>query len=85
MHGSVVVPPKEAITRDANVSVMARYKDVPQASSCVLEVEELSVFYGSVEAVRDVSLRIEERRIMALIGPSGCGKTERAAMSQPHE
>jgi phosphate transport system ATP-binding protein len=39
------------------------------------EISALSVFYGGVQAVRDVSLEIEGRRITALIGPSGCGKT----------
>jgi phosphate transport system ATP-binding protein len=39
------------------------------------EISGLSVFYGVAQAVRDVSLDVEEQRITALIGPSGCGKT----------
>jgi phosphate transport system ATP-binding protein len=39
------------------------------------EISGLSVFYGGAQAVRDVSLDVEEQRITALIGPSGCGKT----------
>lgn len=38
-------------------------------------VENLSVFYGAFEAVKDASLAIPEKRVTALIGPSGCGKT----------
>ena len=41
----------------------------------VFDIKDLSVFYGSFRAVRDVTLPIHERTITALIGPSGCGKT----------
>jgi phosphate transport system ATP-binding protein len=45
------------------------------ASGELFEVCDLSVYYGSFRAVRDVNLRIPERCITAFIGPSGCGKT----------
>jgi branched-chain amino acid transport system ATP-binding protein len=41
----------------------------------VLEGRELSVAYGGVQAVVDLSLRIEPGRITALLGPNGAGKT----------
>ena len=41
----------------------------------VFELSDLSVFYGSFRAVRDVGLTIYKNNITALIGPSGCGKT----------
>jgi phosphate transport system ATP-binding protein len=41
----------------------------------VFDVQELQVYYGSYQAVRDVSLRVGHREITALIGPSGCGKS----------
>ncbi|MGH2753771.1 MAG: phosphate ABC transporter ATP-binding protein PstB [Actinomycetota bacterium] len=41
----------------------------------VFELRDLSVYYGSFRAVRDIDLAIQERKITALIGPSGCGKT----------
>jgi len=41
----------------------------------ILETKSLTVRYGTEAAVRDVSLRIPERRITAIIGPSGCGKS----------
>jgi phosphate transport system ATP-binding protein len=41
----------------------------------VFDVRDLSVYYGSFRAVRDVALEIPARQITAFIGPSGCGKT----------
>jgi phosphate transport system ATP-binding protein len=41
----------------------------------VFELDDLSCFYGSFRAVRDVSLQIPKNRITAIIGPSGCGKS----------
>ena len=45
------------------------------AGAPLLEVEELHVAYGQVEAVRGVSLRVGEGQIVTLIGPNGAGKT----------
>lgn len=40
-----------------------------------LSFERVSRRYGTVHAVREVSLDIEPAEIMCLLGPSGCGKT----------
>ena len=39
------------------------------------KTKNLNVFYGSKQAIKDISLNIEEKKITALIGPSGCGKS----------
>jgi phosphate transport system ATP-binding protein len=36
---------------------------------------DLNLWYGSFQALMDVSVRIRPRLITSLIGPSGCGKT----------
>lgn len=41
----------------------------------VLEVDEVSVFFGGVVAVNGVSLRVDRGSRWAVIGPNGAGKT----------
>ena len=41
----------------------------------ILVAEDVSAWYGNIHAIRDVSLSIHRRDVVALIGPSGCGKT----------
>jgi phosphate transport system ATP-binding protein len=41
----------------------------------VLSMRDLSVYYGSFRAVRDVNLDVRDNEITAMIGPSGCGKS----------
>lgn len=43
--------------------------------SRLLEVEDISVFYGPVQALRSVSLHVDEGEMVALIGANGAGKT----------
>jgi branched-chain amino acid transport system ATP-binding protein len=45
------------------------------ASEPLLVVEGLTVAYGAVVAVRDVSLQVEAGGIVAALGPNGAGKT----------
>ena len=40
-----------------------------------IEARGVSVFYGDNQAIRDVSLDIDQDRVTAFIGPSGCGKS----------
>jgi branched-chain amino acid transport system ATP-binding protein len=42
---------------------------------CILSVDHLSMRFGGVVAVNDLSLTAERRKITALIGPNGAGKT----------
>jgi len=44
-------------------------------STTKLRTDGLNVHYGDFHALKNVTARIGERRLTALIGPSGCGKT----------
>jgi branched-chain amino acid transport system ATP-binding protein len=41
----------------------------------LLRVEDLSVFYGSIQALRGVSLHVEPGEVVTLIGANGAGKS----------
>ncbi len=40
-----------------------------------IKVENLNFYYGSKQALKNISFNVPEKKITALIGPSGCGKT----------
>ena len=48
--------------------------------SALLALAGVSVDYGPVSAVRDVSLEVSEGEIFGLVGESGCGKTTTGRM-----
>jgi phosphate transport system ATP-binding protein len=49
--------------------------EFPAGTGIKLEVSNLNFFYGSTQALHDISLGIPTNRITAFIGPSGCGKS----------
>jgi phosphate transport system ATP-binding protein len=56
------------------VSTDAR-NPIGNEADIALETNGLSVFYGTSQAVKDISLTIPRNRVVAFIGPSGCGKS----------
>lgn len=41
----------------------------------IISVNELSLWYGKVQALKNISMSIPEHSVSAFIGPSGCGKS----------
>ena len=41
----------------------------------ILSVKGLDLWYGTAQALKNVSIDIPEKKVTALIGPSGCGKS----------
>lgn len=50
----------------------------------VIEVENLAKRYGDIEAVRDVTLQVEQGEVFALLGPNGAGKSTTVEILEGH-
>ncbi len=48
---------------------------IPRPGEPIIEVENLSVQFGALEVLRDVSFQIKRGEIIVVVGGSGCGKT----------
>ena len=76
--GAVVAPPVPGGTTEAVHLDPARgavRREMPEAIDLAVELLDVSVFYGSFQAVDRISIDIPRNRVTALIGPSGCGKS----------
>ena len=40
-----------------------------------IEISNLDFFYGSFQGLKNINLKIQEKKVTAFIGPSGCGKS----------
>jgi phosphate transport system ATP-binding protein len=66
---------------DVSQTTMAQQVDAREfergdlETSTVIDIDDVTCFYGDLAAVREVVMPIHERQITAFIGPSGCGKT----------
>ena len=47
----------------------------------MLEVKDLQVYYGVIQALKGISFRVEKGEVIALIGANGAGKTTTLADS----
>jgi phosphate transport system ATP-binding protein len=65
---------KQAIERRAELGT-----DVSMSTAAATEprmrVDGLTAWFGETKAIRDVSIDLADRRVLAIIGPSGCGKS----------
>jgi phosphate transport system ATP-binding protein len=69
------MPASSSMSAGAPMSVEIDGLQQSELEKSVLQIRDLCLWYGSSQALRDVTLSIPERRITALIGPSGCGKS----------
>ena len=80
--------PEAASIQPAAVSAPASVPAVVAAAPGVpaLTIKGLSVYFGSHQVLKKVSLDIKARAVTAIIGPSGCGKsTFLRALNRMHE
>jgi phosphate transport system ATP-binding protein len=41
----------------------------------MIEIENVDFFYGETQALKNINMRLPEKKITSFIGPSGCGKS----------
>ncbi|MFZ5574464.1 MAG: phosphate ABC transporter ATP-binding protein PstB [Pseudomonadota bacterium] len=63
-----------AKTHALNIGDIAR-TETEHTSEVTLRVENLNLFYGDTQALKNVNMDIPKQRVTAFIGPSGCGKS----------
>jgi branched-chain amino acid transport system ATP-binding protein len=68
----LVIPPKPAVTEKPAPNGSAH---ATEPVGPALAVRELTVFFGGIAAVDDVTLEFAPREIVGVIGPNGAGKT----------
>jgi ABC-type branched-subunit amino acid transport system ATPase component/branched-subunit amino acid ABC-type transport system permease component len=73
-HLTSPVPASEAAALPVPLPTLS-YRGTPEIRAPGLEVSGLTVRYGQVTAVREVSLQAPMRGIVGLVGPNGAGKT----------
>ena len=66
---------EDAISRSRSQAAVAPLVNQQAEENFRLRVEELSVYYGKNQAVKDVTMSIKTNKVTAMIGPSGCGKS----------
>ena len=47
----------------------------PMLEPAMIEIDKLSLWYGTKQALKDVTMTMPKQRVTAFIGPSGCGKS----------
>jgi phosphate transport system ATP-binding protein len=77
-------PEMTTALRPIAIEVQPRVHDAPGAEGLgqtvrgmdpAIEIEHLNAFYGTKQAVRDVSFEVGKQAVTAIIGPSGSGKS----------
>jgi len=47
----------------------------PGSTRTIIDIQNLDFFYGEKQALTDINLKLDAKRVTAFIGPSGCGKS----------
>jgi len=79
-HGKVRLPPPKPS------GPLQPVAEPPDTSAPAFTVRNLSVFFGTNQVLKSVSLDVPARAVTSIIGPSGCGKsTFLRALNRMHE
>jgi phosphate transport system ATP-binding protein len=63
------------LSREASSSGAVRVRTEVAPNRTKITIKNLDFFYGSIRALKGVSLEVPDRQVTGMIGPSGCGKS----------
>src|SRR5690625_7197099 len=67
---------REAVQKNIDYHANNRFLEIsPESKEVVYHTSDLNLWYGNVQALKDINLAIHEKEVTAIIGPSGCGKS----------
>ncbi|MDD2561177.1 MAG: phosphate ABC transporter ATP-binding protein PstB [Eubacteriales bacterium] len=58
-----------------NFAQNSRTVTAAEESRIKFDIRNVDLFYGNLQALKNINMQIHERQVTALIGPSGCGKS----------
>ena len=67
--------PQETTLRPSPATERSANGIAEPTGDIALSIEDLNLWYGPKQALTNVSLKIPQKKVTALIGPSGCGKS----------
>jgi len=70
----IIAPLEKKVESRIHIGENARTPNI-ESLPVKMAAVDLSVYYGKFRAIKDISIKIPENKITALIGPSGCGKS----------
>jgi phosphate transport system ATP-binding protein len=70
-----VEAPPESLAPAIRIGALGGHDGSVAGAQPVIRIKDLSFYYGSFRAVKEITFDVPSERITALIGPSGCGKS----------
>ena len=71
----MAAPQQQTTLKDFEIGTHALTDQTKSQSVCKLNTKNLNFFYGSFQALHDITMDIPPQKVTAFIGPSGCGKS----------
>lgn len=59
----------------SNILTVEPLQSALTSEAAAIDVKDLSLYYGSKQALKNINLQIPAKQVTAFIGPSGCGKS----------